>query len=454
MKKNILFSAVSGTDPISKNSDGPLLHICRKYRPTEIYLYLSKEMLELHRRDDRYCLSLNKLGEKLGCTFTIEVIERPELDNPHVFDIFYKEFRSILNNIWEKHEGEDFDFLLNVSSGTPAMEAALQTLAAFGENKYIPIQVTSPAKGGNFPKEDFIIEKVWATNKDNEEKYCDRSVVSENLNLVEEIRYGIIRRHLKVYDYIAANTVANTCNHLSDVILAMLEASEDRFRLDLDKVEALQKQYDFNFMPTTDARYQMNIEYLLTLDIKRKRKEYVDFIRGVTPINLDLLEIYLSNILNINIKDYCETFASGKVCITQRKLKKTEKGRDVLEKLEGGFKKGAAKGYNDRLPYSSEHLRILIESYGNDRNVFAMVAELRTVEIKVRNLAAHVIICLTEDKIKKECGKSPDDIMNILWGLARKAGIIQNEDIQSSYRNMNDQIIQEIYSGNKNVSFS
>ncbi|WP_343246737.1 type III-A CRISPR-associated CARF protein Csm6 [Diplocloster hominis] len=449
MKKYILFSAVSGTDPIARNSDGPLLHICRKYKPAVIYLYLSKEMLELHRRDDRYCRSLNRLGETLGYTFKIEIIERPDLDNPHVFDIFYHEFRSILSEISDKYKGEDFELLLNVSSGTPAMDAALQTLAAFSDSKYRPIQVPSPANGGNFNKE-FDFEERWVTNKDNQENFNDRCVVSEHLNLAEEIRYGIIRGHLEVYDYTAANNVAKNCNHLSKISLAMLEASEKRFRLELDEVWALQKQYEFNFMPRLDTVYQMNIEYLLTLDIKRKRKEYVDFIRGVTPIIIDVLESYLSNILDIRIKDYCEKSKSGKVYITRKKLGQTKKGRDILEKLENGFSIGSGKGYNENLPYSSVHLKILIESYGSDKNVFSMVKELRRVEQNVRNFAAHVIICLTEDIITKECGKSPADIMETLWKLARKAGIYQNESIQSSYDNMNELIINQLYSGTEN----
>jgi len=51
MDSFVLFSPVGTTDPISNNRDGALLHICRKYRPIKIYLYFSKEMLELQKKD-------------------------------------------------------------------------------------------------------------------------------------------------------------------------------------------------------------------------------------------------------------------------------------------------------------------------------------------------------------------------------------------------------------------
>ena len=52
--KKILFSPIGGTDPISNFRDGAMLHICRIYKPDIVYLYLSKEMCEFQKKDDRY----------------------------------------------------------------------------------------------------------------------------------------------------------------------------------------------------------------------------------------------------------------------------------------------------------------------------------------------------------------------------------------------------------------
>ena len=69
MGKRILFSPIGGTDPIKYQRDGSLLHICRVYQPDEIYLYLSKEMLSRSEKDDRYCKTIELLGEKLNHSF-------------------------------------------------------------------------------------------------------------------------------------------------------------------------------------------------------------------------------------------------------------------------------------------------------------------------------------------------------------------------------------------------
>ena len=73
----VLFSPVGTTDPITNCRDGALLHICRAYRPREVWLYLSDEMLRYHQSDDRYLACLNRLGEETGWSFRARIIPRP-----------------------------------------------------------------------------------------------------------------------------------------------------------------------------------------------------------------------------------------------------------------------------------------------------------------------------------------------------------------------------------------
>ena len=128
--KKILFSPIGGTDPISNFRDGAMLHICRIYKPDIVYLYLSKEMCEFQKKDDRYRYCLEQLGKKLDKHFEIIEIQKNELEEVQVFDTFMKEYREILNDIRDKNP--ESEIILNVSSGTPAMKSALQILAAMG----------------------------------------------------------------------------------------------------------------------------------------------------------------------------------------------------------------------------------------------------------------------------------------------------------------------------------
>lgn len=107
-----------------------MLHICRHYKPDIIYLYLSHEMLEFHKRDNRYVDAIERMGIYLGHSFEIHIIERFDLVNVQQYDIFYQDFRKEIIKI-ENEMGNEDELLLNTSSGTPAMKSALLVIATF-----------------------------------------------------------------------------------------------------------------------------------------------------------------------------------------------------------------------------------------------------------------------------------------------------------------------------------
>lgn len=48
----------------------------------------------------------------------------------------------------------------------------------------------------------------------------------------------------------------------------------------------------------------MLFEYTLILDLKVKRGEYADFLRAITPLSVDLLEMVLAEFCDIDITKY------------------------------------------------------------------------------------------------------------------------------------------------------
>ena len=114
MCKYILFSPIGGTDPIANERDGSMLHICRKYKPDCVMLYLSKEMVERHRRDDRYCDSLRRLAAQEGFSPEILVEERPKLSEVQVYDFFFQEFRPLLLSLHSRFP--EHRLILNIAS--------------------------------------------------------------------------------------------------------------------------------------------------------------------------------------------------------------------------------------------------------------------------------------------------------------------------------------------------
>mgnify|MGYP004492659635 FL=1 len=96
MGKTILFTPVGGTDPISATNyyEGAILHICRYYKPDQVILYMSKEMLAYQKQDNRYLYCLQKLSDVIEHEMEYEVIERDELTKVHEFDYYYEDFRN------------------------------------------------------------------------------------------------------------------------------------------------------------------------------------------------------------------------------------------------------------------------------------------------------------------------------------------------------------------------
>lgn len=102
MSKSVLFSPLGGTDPISEYNcyDGALLHIARYYQPDKIFMYMSKEIMENHKKDNRYLYCLDKLYGHLEKEYDYEIFERPDLVNVHDFNFFI----SNLRNCWFAYE--------------------------------------------------------------------------------------------------------------------------------------------------------------------------------------------------------------------------------------------------------------------------------------------------------------------------------------------------------------
>ncbi len=69
------------------------------------------------------------------------------------------------------------------------MKSALQILAATGETKMQPIQVSTPQKGINprlEDRENYDVDTYWELNEDNEDGFENRCMESKNFYLVDE----------------------------------------------------------------------------------------------------------------------------------------------------------------------------------------------------------------------------------------------------------------------------
>ena len=442
--KTILFSPVGSTDPISGQHDGALLHITRTYRPDLIYLYMSKEMCELEDRDSRYTYCLDKLKELCGMDFEVRVIRRPELVDVHIFDTFLDEFQQIITGILS--ENEECELLLNVSSGTPAMKSALQVIAAMSEKNKIPVQVASPKKAYNDSREDvkgeYLVDLQWELNEDNAEDYENRCTVSSSINMAARMKKEIIKKHINAYDYVAALAIAEDMEgFISEDAIRLMKAGVSRLRLDRNTCDKLMAKDSYDIFPFKGREECRIVEYIILQYLKLKKDEYIDFVRGMSPLIFIAVIRIIEKTCGYDLDNitYLDPEMQKKGIFTRRWKPAAESDDDV---------KAARIIVNvGKFVSNDEAYKLLKIIASDDKEVLELVKELREIEKLLRNPVAHNIASVSPTVIKeftankfRKNGYSANDIMKMLVKLVRKAGInIKKEDF-SSYDKMNREI--------------
>ncbi|MCJ1765931.1 type III-A CRISPR-associated CARF protein Csm6 [Mammaliicoccus sciuri] len=144
---SVLFSPVGNSDPWRSGRDGAMLHIIRHYKPKKVVLFFTESLWE--GNDIRY-------GHKNYDWETIIHVVSPntevskiirKIDNAQDFDSFKEEFHYSINTIEQQYPEEEI--LLNVTSGTPQMEATLCLEYIVYPDSKKCIQVSTPEKSSN-----------------------------------------------------------------------------------------------------------------------------------------------------------------------------------------------------------------------------------------------------------------------------------------------------------------
>lgn len=260
------------------------------------------------------------------------------------------------------------------------------------------------------------------------------------------LKIDAIKKHIGAYDYSAALSVAEEIkDDLSADAYTMLQIADARIRLDLCKISTLTDKLSqkIDIYPIKEGNKKEIFEYALGLRIKVLKRELADFVRGITPLVVDLLEKILAKKCNIRLENCCK-----KVYEKDKKTGKKNKEKwkwqwdvnrlqkmNLLETLNNAFH----GNFTGKDVYST-HLKALILSRCGDPALNKKVDDIIGVEREVRNMAAHDIISVTDQLIKNKTNKTAQQIMGILEYLLIQAGINVKEKYWYSYDEMNQKI--------------
>ena len=438
MGRKILFSPVGGTDPISQNNlhDGALLHICRWYQPDDVYMYMSDEIIKKRDADNRYIYCLDRLSEKTGHTMNYHEIERPDLDKVYDFNFFYNDFKKELDQIIGEADESDTIYL-NISSGTPAMKSGLLVLATLLDYRCKLIQVVTPVgKMNEHNHDENDIEMLWELDEDNDDDAVNRCRVAYCPSLTEIQQKDIIKKHVANYDYAAALDLADDMSEEAACsFIDLLRMARERQLLNLSEFDKYQKKLGVDFSPVKSSNERNYFEYALELSCKLKRGEYADFIRGVTPIVADLFELILKSRCSIDISAYYRVEKNG---AKKWDTYKISADTELSSALQGDWNEPVSGNVG------SAALLNAILYYSDDVYLNELVQEVRDVEEKVRNIAAHQIVSINEQMIKSNTGFTPQRIINDIKRLFSYTNIRLKKEFWDSYDDMNSYITEVI----------
>ena len=280
----ILISAVGDTDPIRNFHDGALVHIARKYRPDKIIIIFSertigkKENIEkvLHAIDPEYVPEI--------------VIHKPIILNAdiYVFDTMYEQFESIIQQYYTK----DDELLLNLSSATPQVKAALFIINRLSEINVKAIQVPTPVNDSNenVPHDNVEdIDILIDTNEDNVEDFVDRTLEDESEKFLHALMKKTIRDFIKKYDYKASLEIANQLPDfpgLKDCRKKLQDIVDSLDRQDIPQL--LQKK-------KWSEEQKKVLNAYLTIDLQKERGNFSEGLIRIKNLTEFILEDYIEN---------------------------------------------------------------------------------------------------------------------------------------------------------------
>ena len=280
----ILISAVSASDPIRGFHDGALVHIARKYRPDKIIIVYSDKMLPNKERNNKVLFSISE-------NYRPEIIIHEKIiigEDVFIFDKMYDEFSKIINECYSKED----EFILNLSSGTPQICAALFIINRLSGINVKAVQVASPQQGPNTEDKHDIsedIDDLISLNEDSTDQFVDRTLEDSAEKFSQDLMKKTIRDFITKYDYKASLELANQLPDFSGL-------KEARKKLQ-DIVDALDRQdipQTFKNRKWSDEKKKVLNAYL-TIELQKERGNFSEGLIRIKTLTEFILEDYIDN---------------------------------------------------------------------------------------------------------------------------------------------------------------
>jgi hypothetical protein len=457
LSKKILLTFAGNTDPTRGEHDGPIIHICRYYKPDKIYLILTKEMEE--RNEEPYNIYKRAIKENLK-NYNPEIIcIKTGIKDAHHFDIYFNWIYETFEII--KKDEKDTEIYLNMTSGTSQMTTNLLMYYIDSlDLNLIPIQVETYKKQSNQSEENnktvdkhYDVEAEAICNLDNEEKTRTYRIVEPDLKkysriltknqiekLLEQYKYEAISELLKrnIFDKnLELNTLVNFAIERTN--LKGLDCNKKLNSLnnkDYNKLYYFTKDKNITRIPDW---YQI-VDFFSLANIKQKTEDISSYTLMLEPI---VVKIYLSILKDLMGKNLDELFRKDSHGY-KVELKRLEE--DLKEMIKKDLKREYLK---DDTNISTSVLASIIKYYlkkenNIEVNYFTSLAETLAKMKTVRNTLAHELRSISREDFNKESETTVEQINSKILEFFNKfyTPLGYKREMVDIYDNINKEIVK------------
>ncbi|WP_124057844.1 hypothetical protein [Vaginisenegalia massiliensis] len=258
--------------------------------------------------------------------------------------------------------------------------------------------------------------------------------MNEHTKAVSGQQEILIQYMLQDQDYLALNQYLEQIGLANDASAkAYVSLAQAILAVDLKTVAQLAPRLNYDYLLQGSDLEQATYAYFLYLSVQLKRHEYMDYLRGLTPILVNVFRLLIEHDFMPNLADYMEPIH-----------KESDHGDNLYRGIQWSRSKVMAKPnriqstwhhyYGDSFDYeqyvSSSHLLKLIESYSKHPDLVAKAQQMRQVEKLVRNMVAHEVVYVNPEWIEARCHLSPMQIHELLLELMTLAGLDKKPHLQ------------------------
>lgn len=246
-------------------------------------------------------------------------------------------------------------------------------------------------------------------------------------SIERRIEGALIAHMLDYYQFIPLDEFLDNHPHWStSQIQDTLKLLRAMISVDLKTMETLAPKLHLDFLLQPSFLERKVYSYTQHLMLNLSKHEYTDYLRGLTPLLVDVLRLAVKKHAVTDLDQYVMQVSKetpdGRLIYKglQWNQERIERGQN---RVYNSWQKYYGKHFNYNHYVSSSHLLKLLLDYAKDDTVKETAAQMRQVEKDLRNIVAHEVLFVDEAWLQKRANMDADEMHALLMRLIYSAGL-------------------------------